>query len=45
MRTRNIHDGLEISRRSDEIAMGNPKSIYSFSYHVFSDATVILGNW
>ena len=22
-----------MSQRSDEIAMGNPKSIYSFSYH------------
>ena len=36
MRTRNIH-GL----RNDEIAMGNPKSIYSFTYNNFSDATVI----
>ena len=48
--------GLEISRRSDaitvgrcndydEITMGNPISIYSISYHIPSNATMLLVNW
>ena len=29
---------------SDEITMGNPNFVHGFSYHMFSNATAILGN-
>ena len=34
-----------MTKRSDEITMGNPNFVHSFSYHTYSHDTAILVNW